>query len=87
MTGARQTNLDLYREACRNVRQLFGTGSQDASRGAAYTGSDDRLERKRLAPRNPSAVSRAAGLGPAPARPPTGSQIVEQMRRSRFQST
>ncbi len=35
LTGSRQSNLDLYREACRTVRQLFGTGSQEGGRGAA----------------------------------------------------
>jgi hypothetical protein len=45
----------------------------------------DRLERKRAAPRNPAAVSRAATLADAAPNYPTGSQIVDQMRRARHQ--
>ena len=88
MTGAPKQDLDLYREACENVvndlslRQPPQPAPVPTAIQAALTGKD---ERKRAAPRIPAAANRTASLGAEVPRPPTGSEIVAQMRKSRFQ--
>jgi hypothetical protein len=88
-------DLDLYREACNSVRGAITPAPQPQSvvedpRTAPQAApivqvNPGRLAGKRAAPRNPAAVSRAAGLGPEAPRPPSNAQIVDQMRRSRGQ--
>lgn len=90
--GRQRPDIDAYREAAQLVRQDFGGVLQQPRPGpdiqpAALQAAPqaDRLERKRAAPRNPAAVSRTASLGEETPRPPTGSQIVDQIRRARHQ--
>lgn len=92
MRGVQKSDLDLYREACNRVRQVIQPGQQSQSAvgqpQAAIQAAPaiDRLERKRAAPRNPTAVSRSAGVALEAPRPPTGSEIVDRLRRARGQS-
>lgn len=92
--GQQRMPIDQYREACNMVRSALppqpqpgGNGTQPAVQAAIEASpSRDRLERKRAAPSNPAAVSRAATLGDQQPQAPTGSQIVDQMRRWRGQT-
>lgn len=94
LLGANRPAIEQYREACQRVMgQLPPLASQSAGdqvspavQAAPKVAETPRLERKRAAPRNPVAVSRSAGLGDEPSRPPSGSQIVAQMRQQRHQA-
>lgn len=88
-------DLELYREACNMVRGAIAPREPQPQSGAerAPTATQaapapqpmaERLERKRAAPRNPSAVDRRAPAAETP-RPPTGSEIVDAMRKARGQ--
>ena len=89
--GIQKSDLDMYREACNRVRAVIGKQqpqsaveqTQPVALQAAP--SPDRLERKRAAPRNPTAVSRSAGVAIDAPRPPTNAEIVDRIRRSRGQ--
>ena len=87
--GQTRPDLDLYREAANNVRATIGTPPQPKTEteppALQAAPSRDRLERKRAAPQNPTAVSRTASLGPAQPQGITGSQIVDAMRKARGQ--
>ncbi len=96
MLGVQKPDLELYREACQMVvddaRRLTGQPRPGAS--AASTASQaapggqpmaDRLERKRAAPRQPAAISRTAATAGEQRRAPSGSEIVEAMRKARYQ--
>ncbi|HWG69541.1 MAG TPA: hypothetical protein VN692_09015, partial [Steroidobacteraceae bacterium] len=87
--GQTRPDLDLYREAANNVRTTIGTPPQPKTEteppALQAAPSRDRLERKRAAPQNPTAVSRTASLGPAQPQGMTGSQIVDAMRKARGQ--
>lgn len=93
MLGVRRSDLELYREAATEVRSLTGraapqSGVQPASQAAAQAApavSSERLERKRAAPRQPTAVSRAAVS--AEPRQPTGSDIVAWIAQKRGQGS
>lgn len=86
--------LALYREACSEVRDLIG--KRDSKSQPEATGkptaqavpiqvSQDKVERKRAAPKLPASAGRRASLG-EDARAPTGSQVVDWMRKSRGQA-
>lgn len=88
-------DLELYREACNMVRGALAPREPQPQSGgerapAATQAAPpaqpmaERLERKRAAPRNPSAVDRRSAAPETP-RPPTGSEIVDAMRKSRGQ--
>jgi hypothetical protein len=89
--GIQASDLDLYREACNRVRGVIAPRQQPQSAGEpAPTAlqaapANDRLERKRAAPRNPTAVSRSAGVAAEAPRPPTQAEIIDRMRQSRGQ--
>lgn len=94
MRGVMRPNLELYREACASIRGAFPDNAQPRP-GATTTASQagvvahpmgDRVERKRAAPRNPVAVSRAASAAPT-TRAPSGSEIVARMRQARGQAS
>lgn len=99
LTGAQRSDLDVYREAATMIRASLGgspqSGSQQTTTPASQAvlrpvaaTSSDRLERKRAAPRQPTAVSRAAMSGEtAQPRAPTGSEIVAQLARGRNQQS
>lgn len=86
--GRQQAEIDIYREAGNEVRNAFGLAppAPVADPQPQPTTRADVLERKRNAPRPTPSVGLRA---PAPAAPraPTGSDIVEQMRKARGQSS
>lgn len=90
MLGIQRPPIEQYREAANMVRQAFPPAPQ--SQPAVGTSpviqaapTPDRLERKRAAPRQPAPVSRVASLGDDTPRAPTGSEIVNQIRKARHQ--
>lgn len=91
--GVQRPVLELYREAATEARSLTGraapqSGVQPAPQAAAQAApavSSERLERKRAAPRQPTAVSRAAVS--AEPRQPTGSDIVAWIAQKRGQGS
>jgi hypothetical protein len=92
MLGRQRPDLELYREAANNVRRMFGTqapqsvvetDTSPALQAAAQT--SQRLERKRAAPRVPTAASRAASLGQEQPRGMSRSDVVALMRKQRGQ--
>jgi hypothetical protein len=94
LLGVQKPDLEAYREACRGVledaRRLSGVAASQPGQGAASaavqaTPFADRDARKRAAPRTPTAASRKAAMSAEAPRAPSGSEIVEQMRRARFQ--
>jgi len=94
LLGVQKPDLEAYREACRAVlddaRRLAGGEPSRPGQGAAFTTVQaapfaDRDARKRAAPRTPIAASRKAVMGGETLRAPSGSEIVEQMRKARFQ--
>lgn len=94
LMGRQRSDLELYREACQKVRdamsppqpQSGGEDGRTAAQAAPVVAvNPSRLAGKRAAPRNPTAVSRSSGMGPAEPRPPSASQIIDQMRKSRGQ--
>jgi hypothetical protein len=91
--GLQRPDLDVYREAGFTVRDLLGQprpGSDVPATPPAPQAAPDvtprteTIERKRAAPRNPQVVDRRAAAPEAP-RTRSGSEIVEQMRKSRGQ--
>jgi hypothetical protein len=90
VTGKQQSDLDIYREAGNAVRDAMnlsrpGSENPQPSQAAPTVQSrQDVIERKRAAPRATQMVDRRAPAPETP-RPPSGSDIVEQMRRSRGQ--
>jgi len=85
--GVFRSDLDLYREAARTVRDELGLvppQSQPAPDGtpAPQAAQPSRLERKRAAPSLPQAADRRAVSAPT-RQYPTSSEIVEQMRKAR----
>ena len=90
--GVRRDDLDSYREACNTVRNALAP-KQSQSEGPKPTAAvqaapqPDRLERKRAAPRQPTAATRTASMASEAPRFKTGSEIVDQMRRARAQSS
>ena len=93
--GRQQPWIDIYREASNTVYDAIGrprpgsetdpsTALQAASANVVPIRSDV-IERKRAAPRATQAIGLRA---PAPVAPrlPSGSELVEQMRRQRGQS-
>lgn len=96
MVGRQRTDLELYREALSQTRATFvrptspapsAVPPQAAPQAAAVAPSQERLDRKRAAPRQPSAVSRVASSGEEPRQFPTKSEVVAQMARARGQQT
>ena len=94
LMGRQRSDLELYREACTKVRDAMSppqpqsggeAGSTAAQAAPTVAVNPSRLAGKRAAPRNPTAVSRSAGMGPAEPRPPSASQIIDQMRKARGQ--
>jgi hypothetical protein len=97
MLGQQRSDLDVYREAAMNVRSSLGTTplqsgqeptttpATQAARATVAT-STERLERKRAAPRTPSAVSRAS-MGQPVAQQRTASDIVAWMAQRRNQQS
>jgi len=94
LLGVQKPDLEAYREACRAVledaRRLAGGPALQPGQGAESAAVQaapfaDRDARKRAAPRTPTAASRKAAMGAETQRPPTGSDIVDQMRKARFQ--
>ncbi len=94
LMGRQRSDLELYREACQKVRDAMSppqpqsggeNGSTAAQAAPTVAVNPSRLAGKRAAPRNPTAVSRSAGMGPAEPRPPSASQIIDQMRKARGQ--
>lgn len=99
MLGQQRSDLDVYREAAMNVRASLGTApplqsgqeiatatpATQAARATVAT-STERLERKRAAPRTPSAVSRASMGQPIPQQK-TASDIVAWMAQRRNQQS
>jgi len=90
--GRNQSDLDIYREAGNMVREaLFAPprpGNEEdtppAVQSPVVAPRVDVIERKRAAPRRTEVVDRRAPE-PVVARAPTGSEIVEQMRKQRHQ--
>ena len=85
--GQRRSELDIYREAGNAVYdalRLPRPGINSTASQAAGNGRDAVLERKRAAPSNPRSVDRRA-VEPAMMGGPSGSQIVDAIRRSRGQ--
>lgn len=103
MLGNNRSDLEVYREAAQRVRAAIGGGAQQpqpatqasatqpavqAAPKAAVSVDAERLERKRAAPRTPQAVGRTAGAAQAMgARPPTASETVAWMAKTRGQQT
>lgn len=99
LLGVQKPDLEAYREACRAVlddaRRLAGGAPLQPGQGAASTpvqaaagrSFEDRDARKRAAPKTPTAASRKASMGDDRPRAPSGSEIVEQMRRARHQAS
>jgi hypothetical protein len=93
-TGQQFDDLLVYREAGNRVRAAFGTAPQQSGRRQSYQdgnlvvrrSSAEIEDRKRAAPRTFSQVIDRRSPGPQQSRPPTGSDIVEQMRRQRGQT-
>lgn len=90
LLGAPRTDIELYREACTLTRGEFkpsqDTTQQHTQRQTAVqvTPNANKIERKRTAPQPPASVSRV--LPAQIDKAPTGSDIVEAMRKSRGQS-
>jgi hypothetical protein len=88
MYGQRRMPLEQYREACSMVRAEYGAPQpQSAVQGSSASQaalSGDRLERKRVAPRNPVGASRKAPM-PAAESAVTGASIVDRMKIARGQ--
>jgi hypothetical protein len=94
-TGQQFDDLVVYREAGNRVRASFGTApEQQSGRRQAYQdgnlvvrrSSSEIEDRKRAAPRAFSQVIDRRSPGPSQSsRAPSGSDIVEQMRRQRGQ--
>ena len=89
--GVAKPEIVLYREACNYVRNRYPSASpapspapQEPSHPAAAS-APDKLERKRAAPQLPVAANARGTLEPSGPRAPTPSEIVNQMRKSRFQ--
>lgn len=94
LLGVQKPDLEAYREACRGVlddaRRLAGVAASQPGQGAASAAVQaapfaDRDARKRAAPRTPTAASRKAAMSAEVPRAPSGSEIVDQMRKARFQ--
>jgi hypothetical protein len=93
-TGARQSDLDIYREAGNMVRDAMGQprpGSEQIPPALQAASNvvplrQDVIERKRAAPRATQAIDMRSPA-PVATRPPTGSEIVERMRQARGQSS
>lgn len=97
MAEGRQPSLKpdiaLYREACSEVKsrylaapsQSVATASPPVQAAPApVVATTERLERKRAAPKPPAAANATATMPELP-RPPSGSDIVEMMRKARGQ--
>lgn len=98
--GNQFSEFDLVREAGNRVRAAFGgqpqpTGQTPAPAGQTAPQASNVVVRrsvaeidgrKRAAPQRTAAVIDRRSAAPEAPRPPTGSDIVEQMRKSRFQS-
>lgn len=90
---ANRSPLDVYREACSNVARDFNLVPQQPQPGqqspvalqAAPVSSTARIERKRAAPSIPVATDRRVAMADDTPREPTPSEVVEQIRKSRFQ--
>jgi hypothetical protein len=90
-----RSNLDLYREACRTVLQGFGSGQPQSQPGNQQQPAalqavppvtrQARLESKRAAPSIPVATDRRVAMADDTPRPPTGSEVVDQLRKARGQ--
>ena len=92
--GQRRPDLEIYREAGDMVREAMNLprpGNPDSNPALQAASPNvvpiraDVIERKRAAPRATQAIGLRAPAPVAP-RPPTGSELVEQMRRQRGQS-
>lgn len=88
--GRNRSELDAYREACNRVYDTLGKprpGTEPkspATQAAVLPSLPAKEDRKRAAPRQPAAANLRAPAQEAP-RPPTGSEIVANMRRARGQ--
>jgi len=81
--------LELYREACQFVRENYGRPvsqpTVEAPKSSPPVQASSRTERKRAAPSIVSGASVAASAISTEPRMPTGSEIVERMRKARHQ--
>ena len=94
--GILQSDLDIYREAGNAVFDAIGRsrpGSEAITNSPALQAATitaqpraDVIERKRAAPRTTQVIDRRVA-SPEISRPPTGSEIVESMRRQRGQAS
>lgn len=99
--GRQVSDLEVYREAGNRVRQAFGGHQPTQGQAPAQAGTlapqapnlivrrsvADIEGRKRAAPQRTAAVIDRRSAAPEAPRPPTGSDIVEQMRKARHQSS
>lgn len=98
VSGVQKHDLVAYREACDEVRAMFGT-SPAAAQPSAQPGQPDgstqpvqaaqaptRFEAKRAAPSSPRPAQRVAPGGDQAQRFPTASEIVAKMKLSRGQT-
>ena len=95
--GTPRPDIDLYREACNLTRDKFGISRSEtasnvdkqpiANQQAVTTAnvSQTRIERKRSAPQPAAAVNKVQQMQQQ-SQYPSGSQIVNQMRKSRGQT-
>jgi hypothetical protein len=99
--GRQVSDLEVYREAGNRVRQAFGGHQPTQGQAPAQAGTPapqapnlivrrsvaDIEGRKRAAPQRTAAVIDRRSAAPEVPRPPSGSDIVEQMRKQRHQSS
>lgn len=92
--GVQKPDLDIWREACKATRDEFQPVSQTASivdekkkpaQQITPSISSTRVERKRAAPQPPAAVNKTMQLQEN-SRSPTGSDVVNAMRKARGQA-
>lgn len=88
--GLARPDIEDWREACQTIQQRYLRPAEaqpepvSVAKPSAPVMPDDKLARKRAAPKLPSAVSATANLG-TEKQPPTGSQIVAAIRAQRGQ--
>ena len=92
-SGIPRNDLDIYREAGYAVYDALGkprpgsdVAPNTAPQAATVSPRNEVVDRKRAAPRNPQVIDRRAAA-PETQRAPTGTQIVEAMRKARGQSS
>lgn len=85
-TGTRRSDLEIYREAGDAVYNALGRSKEPPQpvRETPSPARQDRIERKRNAPRATQPIDLRAP-SPAAPRPPSGSDVVEQIRLRRGQ--